>query len=209
MSVDNDSTSIGTTTENVAKVHDSIHKERRWTIHYTCSTVALSNGTCQSILSDKLNTRQNATEFVPRLLTDDQKQHRLAVSKEHCSGWAAVFCLQQHDGHPTSLSLTWFSSLWLLPLPQDKKQVKGVNIWHCRGYPGQIVDADTKGLPWWLPIVAAMLGLLCMLSRGLFGRGWRDEDFESAYFVFRYISGTFGQHLIVMWCINEESADSR
>jgi len=101
MSVDNDecsgSTSIGTTTENVAKLRGSIREECRWTIHYVCNTVALSNGTCQSILSDKLNMRQIATEFVPRLLTDDQKQHQLAVSTEHCSGWAAVFCLQQHD----------------------------------------------------------------------------------------------------------------
>jgi outer membrane lipoprotein-sorting protein len=31
-------------------------------------------------LSDELNVRQIAAKFVPRLLTDDQKQHRLEVS---------------------------------------------------------------------------------------------------------------------------------
>jgi len=107
------------------------------------------------------------------------------------------------------LLLISFSPLWLLHPPQDKKQVGGVKIWHCRGYPGCIIDNDTKGLPWQLPIMEGMSGLLCTLPRGLFGRGRRDEDFESAYFLFRYISGTFGQHLIVTWCVSEESADSR
>jgi CYTH domain-containing protein len=86
------------------KCVDSISKKHRWTIHYVCNTVALLNGTCQSILSDKINMRQTAKEFVPRLLTDDQKQHQLAVNTQHCSGCAPVFCLQRDSRRTTPLA---------------------------------------------------------------------------------------------------------
>jgi hypothetical protein len=71
-----------TTPENVAKVREVIRKDRNRTIHGICNIVGLSYGTCQSILSDELNIRKIAANFVPRLLTDDQKQHCLEISME-------------------------------------------------------------------------------------------------------------------------------
>jgi hypothetical protein len=44
--------------------------------------LGLLYGTCQCILSDKLNMMRIAAKFVPRLLTDDQKQYRLEISME-------------------------------------------------------------------------------------------------------------------------------
>ena len=144
---------------------DGICKERGWTIHYICNPTALSNGTCQSILSNKFNMRQTATKFVPRLLTD--------VTKNNI-GWQSAwntalavqqfFCLQKHEGHPTPPLLTWFSHLWLLLLFQDENQVEGVKIWHRRGYPGWIIDNDTKRLSQQLPTVATTLGC-CICSK--------------------------------------------
>lgn len=49
-------------------------------IHDVCSLVGLSYATRQRILLDELNMRCTAAKFVPRLLTDDQKSHRLEVS---------------------------------------------------------------------------------------------------------------------------------
>jgi hypothetical protein len=68
--------------ENVAKVREMIREDRRRTIQDVCNILVLSYGTCQHILSDELNMRRIAAKFVPRLLTDDQKQHRLEVSME-------------------------------------------------------------------------------------------------------------------------------
>jgi hypothetical protein len=44
--------------------------------------MGLSYGTFQGILLDKLNMKQTAAKFVPRLLTDDQKQHQLEFIME-------------------------------------------------------------------------------------------------------------------------------
>jgi histone-lysine N-methyltransferase SETMAR len=74
--------STSTTPENVAKVREVIREDRRRTIHDVCNIVGLSYGTCQRIWSEELNMRHIAAKFVPRLLTDDQKQHSLEVSME-------------------------------------------------------------------------------------------------------------------------------
>jgi hypothetical protein len=57
-------------------------------IHDIFSIVGVSYETCHCILSDEISMRLIAAKFVPRLLTDDQKQHQLEVSmdlKEHVS----------------------------------------------------------------------------------------------------------------------------
>ncbi|PNF14514.1 hypothetical protein B7P43_G15642 [Cryptotermes secundus] len=73
---------MGKTPENVAKVGDLIPQDRRLTIQDLCNTLGLSYGTCQRILSEELNMRRIAVKFVPRLLQNEQKQHRLEVCRE-------------------------------------------------------------------------------------------------------------------------------
>jgi hypothetical protein len=85
MSVDDERSgrpSTGTTTENVAKVREAILEDRRRTIHDVCDIVKQSCGMCQQILLDELNMRLIAAKFVPRLLGNDQKEHRIAVCSE-------------------------------------------------------------------------------------------------------------------------------
>jgi hypothetical protein len=74
--------STDTTPENVAKVMDLILQDRRLTIHDLCNTLGLSHGTCQRILSEELNMMRIAAKSVPRLLQNEQKQHRLEVCRE-------------------------------------------------------------------------------------------------------------------------------
>lgn len=69
----------GTTPENIAKVQQAIRADRRLTIHDLCVIVGLSYGTVQRILSDILNMRRIAAKFVPRLLNEEQKEHRVDV----------------------------------------------------------------------------------------------------------------------------------
>jgi hypothetical protein len=61
-------------TENVEKIQEFIHKDCHCTIHELADTVGISYGDCQETLTENLNTRQIAAKFVPRLLTNDQKQ---------------------------------------------------------------------------------------------------------------------------------------
>jgi hypothetical protein len=70
-----------TAPEMIAKVREVILEDRRQTIH-VCNRVRLSYGSCQRILADELNMRLIAEKFVPRLLNDDQRDHRVQVCTE-------------------------------------------------------------------------------------------------------------------------------
>lgn len=74
--------STSTTPENIAKVREAIVADRRRTIHDVCAIVGMSYGSVQRILSDNLGMRRIAAKFVPRLLSSDQKEHRVAVCTE-------------------------------------------------------------------------------------------------------------------------------
>jgi histone-lysine N-methyltransferase SETMAR len=86
MSVDNDERSgrpsTSTTRENIANVGEAILADRRQTIHDVCEIAGLSYGTVQRILAENLNMRLISARFVPRPLSDDQKDHRVSVCRE-------------------------------------------------------------------------------------------------------------------------------
>ena len=74
--------STSTTPENFAKVRGAILADRRQTINDVYEAVGLSYGTVQRILADNLNMRRISTRFVPRMLSDDKKAHRVSVCRE-------------------------------------------------------------------------------------------------------------------------------
>jgi ABC-type antimicrobial peptide transport system permease subunit len=86
MSVNNDEhsgrPSIGTMTENVAKVWKAILEDRRWTLHGVYTIVKLSYVMCLWILSYELNVWHIAAKFVPRLVSNDQKEHHIAICSD-------------------------------------------------------------------------------------------------------------------------------
>jgi hypothetical protein len=69
-------------TENVEKIWELIHEDRRWTIYELADTVGIIYGVRQEILRENLNMRRIAAKFVPRLLTNDQKQWCINVCHE-------------------------------------------------------------------------------------------------------------------------------
>jgi hypothetical protein len=65
--------------EKVEKIRELIHEDRRRTIHELTDSVRISYGVFQEILTENLNMRHIAAKFVPRLLTNDQKQRSINV----------------------------------------------------------------------------------------------------------------------------------
>ena len=55
---------------------------RRLTIRETAEDVGIRFGSCQAILTEKLNMQRVAAKFVPRVLTEDQKANRVNISQE-------------------------------------------------------------------------------------------------------------------------------
>jgi hypothetical protein len=72
--------STSKTTENVEKIQELFHKDHSRTIHELADKAGISYGVCQEILTENLNMHHIAAKFVPRLLTNDQKQRRINVS---------------------------------------------------------------------------------------------------------------------------------
>jgi len=69
-------------TDNVAKVREVIHSNRRLTVREVAEEVSISKTVCHEILIENLGIHCIAAKFVPRLLTDHQKQNRVDVSQE-------------------------------------------------------------------------------------------------------------------------------
>lgn len=70
------------TDENIVKVRDLVRSDRRLTIREMADELNLSFYAVQSILTENLNMRRVSAKFIPKLLTDQQKQHRLEVSQD-------------------------------------------------------------------------------------------------------------------------------
>jgi hypothetical protein len=74
--------SASKTDEIIAKDREVIRSNRRLTFHEVAEEVSISKTVCHEILTKNLGMRRIAAKFVPRLLTDEQKQIRVDVSHE-------------------------------------------------------------------------------------------------------------------------------
>jgi len=66
----------------VEQVRAAVNQDRRRTIHDLCAEAGIGYGSCQRILTEQLNMHQTAAKFVPRVLTQDQKDSRVAICQE-------------------------------------------------------------------------------------------------------------------------------
>jgi len=66
----------------VETIRRLVHQDRRRTIKDIAAIVNVSYGTVQTILTCDLNMHRVAAKFVPRLLTPEQKGHRVAICQE-------------------------------------------------------------------------------------------------------------------------------
>lgn len=64
------------------KARDLLRSDRRLTIREMADELNLSFYAVQSILTEDLNMRRVSAKFIPKLLSDEQKEHRLQVSQE-------------------------------------------------------------------------------------------------------------------------------
>jgi len=67
---------------HIDAVRDLILKNRRLTIREIAEDVGISYGSCQAILTEKLNMYHIAAKFVPHVLTEDQKANCVNISQE-------------------------------------------------------------------------------------------------------------------------------
>ena len=64
------------------QVRAAVNQDRRRTIHDLCAEDGIGYGSCQRTPTEQLNMHRIAVKFVPRVLTQDQKDSRGAICQE-------------------------------------------------------------------------------------------------------------------------------
>ena len=72
--------STSTDDDHVEKVRAVNREKRRLTVREVFEEVGIAKSSCHTILTEKLKMHRVAAKFVPRLLTDEQKENRVTVS---------------------------------------------------------------------------------------------------------------------------------
>jgi len=74
--------STSTNNDHVERVRAVIHGNCRLTVREVVDEVGISIGSCHQIFTEKLQMRRVSAKFVPRLLTDNQKENCVEISQE-------------------------------------------------------------------------------------------------------------------------------
>jgi len=74
--------STPTNDDHVERVPAVFRGNRRLAVREVSDGVSISIRSCHQIFTEKLQMRRVSAEFVPRLLTDDQKENRVEISQE-------------------------------------------------------------------------------------------------------------------------------
>jgi len=68
--------------EIIAKVRTIVRNNRRLTVREIADGCGISVGSCDAILTDDLYMKRVRAKFVPRLLTDDQREQRHTIARD-------------------------------------------------------------------------------------------------------------------------------
>ena len=68
--------------DHIEKVRSVVRENRRLAVREVSEGVGISKSSCHTVLTEKLKMHCVAAKFVPRLLTEEQKQNRITVSQE-------------------------------------------------------------------------------------------------------------------------------
>jgi len=74
--------STSTNNDHAERVHAVIHGNHRLTVREVADKVGISIGSCHQMFTEKLKMCHVSAKFVPRLLTDDQKENCVEISQE-------------------------------------------------------------------------------------------------------------------------------
>ena len=117
--------STSTSPDLVQEVERMVRLNRRITINELADSVDTSFGSVQAILTSTLGMRRIAAKFVPRLLTNDQKEHRVDVCED-------LLQRMQEDPLFTSRLITG-DETWVYGYDPETKQQS--SQWKCPSSP--------------------------------------------------------------------------
>ena len=66
----------------IAKVRTIVRNNRRLTVREIADDCGISVDSCDAILTNHLHMKRVRAKFVPRLLTDDQREQRQTIARD-------------------------------------------------------------------------------------------------------------------------------
>lgn len=124
-----------TTEENINKVRDMLMNDRRLKLREVAEVCGLSLERVQNIVHKHLGMRKLSARWVPRLLTEENKQNRVATSKE-------CLALLKHNPKDFFMRYVTVDETWIHHYtPETKQQSKQ---WTC---PGENAPKKAKTVP--------------------------------------------------------------
>ena len=73
--------STSKTADNIERVNTLVRRDRRLTVRMLAYELGMNRETVRTILTDNLGMRKVCTKMVPKLLSDDHKEHRVNVCR--------------------------------------------------------------------------------------------------------------------------------
>ena len=70
------------TADNIGKVNELVRSDRRLTVRMMAEELNINRESVRIILSEELSMRKMCAKMVPKLLSDDQKQHCVRVCED-------------------------------------------------------------------------------------------------------------------------------
>ena len=70
--------------DKIDKVRTVIRKDHRLTVREIGEELGIIVDSCHEILPENLNMHSISEKFLPRLLSDDQKENSINISQERC-----------------------------------------------------------------------------------------------------------------------------
>ena len=95
------------TEENIAKIHQIVHKNRQLTVRRIAEQVNIDRETVRNILTEDLDMRKVCAKMVPKVLTEEQKQRRVTICqafwRRKMTFWAMSSQMMKHGSTNTTL----------------------------------------------------------------------------------------------------------
>jgi len=113
------------TEENIAKIRQIVHENRRLTVRSIAEQVNIDRETVRKILTEDLDIRKVCAKMVPKEHTEEQKQRRLTICQTFWIGtmtfWAVSSQVMKHGSTNTTLKRSGKVHNGRLPIPHDQK----------------------------------------------------------------------------------------
>ena len=131
--------------ENVEKVAKLLNDDRRYTCTEIAHELGISYGSAHSILTERLKMRKVAARWVPHMLSDSEKHHRVKIA-------SSLLHRYGEEGDEMLQRIVAIDETWIRSFEPELKQQS--SEWHTKDSPRPLKFRQSQNFPKMLMIFA-------------------------------------------------------